>query len=176
MTAGLPLYQPPTRVFSRPSDNARDVLDADRRVVAIGDDDVFVGLRLIDLVVGGDRVRLLLAVERALGPGDVGAGNGGAEIGHAEAVARKTRDVGFDAHSGLDAALDRDVTDARHGGEALREQRIGKIGKRSQRLGIRRQRERDDRRVGRVHLRVGRRVGEVRGSVEPAALMAACTS
>ena len=41
----------------------RDIFQANRCAVAIGDDDVFVGLRVGYLVVGGDGVGLLVAVE-----------------------------------------------------------------------------------------------------------------
>ena len=77
--------------------NGRHVLEAHGRVVAIGDDDVLVGLRAVDLVVGGNGERLLVAIERALGSGDVGACDGLAEVGHAEAVAREPRDVGLNS-------------------------------------------------------------------------------
>ena len=55
------------------------------------------------------------AVERALGPGDVGADDGVAEVGHAEAVGGEPGDVGLDAHGRADAAFDRDVSDAGDG-------------------------------------------------------------
>ena len=54
-----------------------------------------------------------------------------------------------------------DVADARHGAQPLRHQRVGEVGQLAQRDGGRGQRQRDDRRVGRVHLGVGRRIGQV---------------
>ena len=43
MTAGVPLYQPPTLLFSSPSSTLGDVLQPHRRVVAVGDDDLAIG-------------------------------------------------------------------------------------------------------------------------------------
>ncbi len=48
-----------------------------------------------------------------------------------------------------------------HGAQALRHQRVGEVGERAQRDGVGRERQRDDRRIGRVHLGVGRRIGQV---------------
>ena len=54
-------------------DRVGDVGKFDRRAVVIGDDQRQVILRREQLIVGADRVRLLLAVEVALGLIDVGA-------------------------------------------------------------------------------------------------------
>ena len=53
-------------------DDVGDVLEQDRRIVAVGDDDVAIGLGAGDLLVGGDGVGLMRAVERALGARDIG--------------------------------------------------------------------------------------------------------
>ena len=53
-------------VVLQPVDDDGDVADGDRRAVAVGDDDRLVGLGRRDLVVGGDGVGLLRAVERSL--------------------------------------------------------------------------------------------------------------
>src|SRR6201999_2162781 len=63
-------------VVLQPVDDLGDVADGDRRAVAVGDNDRLVGVGSRDLVVGGDGVGLLRAVERTFGTGDVGAGNG----------------------------------------------------------------------------------------------------
>ena len=157
-------------------DHLRHVLEQHGRVVAPGDDHLLVGVGIGDLVVGRDGVGLVAAVERALGARHVGGGDGGAHVRHAEAVGGEPRQVGLDAHGRLDAAFHRHVADPRHGGQPLRHQRVGEVGERTQRDGLGRQRQRDDRRVGRVQLRVGRRVGQVARQRRPAALMAACTS
>ncbi len=112
MTAGVPWYQPPVRSFSSPSTMMRDVADRDRRAVAIGDDDRLVGLGRRDLVVGGDGVGLLGAVERSLRPRHVGAGDGVAQILHRDAVGREPRQIGLHPHRGLQPAQDRNPADA----------------------------------------------------------------
>ena len=96
-TAGLPLYQAPTLLFSSPSINVGDVLEQHRRVVAVGDDDVAVGLGGGDLLVGGDGVGLVRAVERAGGAGDIGCHDHGAQILQPDAVIGEPREVGLDA-------------------------------------------------------------------------------
>ena len=116
ITAGVPWYQPPVRSFSSPSTMLRDVADRDRRAVAVGDDDRLVGLRRRDLVVGGDGVGLLRAVERALRSGDVGAGDRGAQILHRDAVGGEPRQIGLHPHRRLQAAQHGDAADARKSG------------------------------------------------------------
>src|SRR3569833_2365187 len=71
------------------------------------------------------------------------------------------RQVGLDADRRLDAALYRDVADAAHLGEARRHHRVGEVAERALVDGLGGQRHGDDRRVGRVHLGIERRVGEV---------------
>ena len=161
MTAGVSWYQPPTLVFSRLSTTSATSLSSTGRIVAVGDDDRLVGLGAGDLVVGADGVGLVRAVERALGAGDVGGRDGVAQVRHAEAVGGEPGEVGLDAHGRLDAALDRDVTDAGHVAQPLGHQRVGEIGELAQRDGGRGQRQRHDRLVGRVHLGIGRGIGQV---------------
>ena len=161
MTAGVPWYQPPTRAFSRPSRHVATSLRRTGARVAVGDDDLAIGLGGGDLVVGGDGVALMRAVERALGPGDVGRRDGAVEIRHAEPVGGEPRHVGLDAHGRADAALDRHVADAGHRRQALGDERVGEVAQVAHRDDVGGQRQRDDGRVGRVHLRVGRRIGQV---------------
>ena len=114
-----------------------------------------------DLVVGGDGVGLVRAVERALRAGDVGADDGRAQVLQREAVGGEPRQIGLDADRRADAALHRDVADAGHLGQPLRHHGVGQIAEAAQVDGLRGERQRDDRRVGRVHLRIERRVGQV---------------
>ena len=145
-------------VVLQPVDDDGDVADGDRRAVAIGDDDRLVGLRRRDLVVGGDGVGLLRAVERALRPGDVGAGNGVAQVFHRNAVGREPRQVGLHPHRGLQPAENGDAADAGNLAEPLAQDRIGDIAHRAQRNRVRGQRQCQHRRVGRVDLGIGRRI------------------
>ena len=89
ITAGTPLYQPPTRLFSRPSTMRATSPQQDRRAVAIGDDDLAVGVGGQDLVVGADRVGLMGAVERALGTSHIGADDRGAQVLRARGCRRR---------------------------------------------------------------------------------------
>jgi hypothetical protein len=72
----------------QPLDNVGDILQQHRRAGARGDDELAVGLDRRELIVGGDGEGLPRAVERALGPGDIGGGDGGANVGEPEPVVR----------------------------------------------------------------------------------------
>ena len=148
-------------VVLEPVDHVGDVLEQHRRVVAIGDDDVAIGVGGGDLLVGGDGVGLMRAVERAGRAGDIGGDDHRAQVFERDAVVGEPRQVGLDAHRRLEPALHGDLADAAHLGEPLRQHRVGEVGELAQRDRRRGQRQRDDRRVGRVHLRIDRRVGEV---------------
>ena len=161
MTAGVPWYQPPTRAFSRPSSTRRHVLEAHGRGVAEGDDDLAIGLGRGDLVVGGDGVALVRAVERTLRAGDVGRRNGAVEVGDRQPVGGEASHVGLDAHGRANAALDRNMADAGHRRQALGDERIGEVAQVAHRDDVGCERQGDDGRVGRVHLGVGRRVRQV---------------
>ncbi len=145
----------------QPVDDVGDVAQQHGGVVAIGDDDGLVGGRRVDLVVGRDRVGLGRAVDRALGGRDVGGHDGGAQVLEADAVGGEARQVGLDADGGADVALDRHVADARHLRDLRRQHRVGDVGELAQRRRARGQRQRQHRRVGRVHLGIGGRVGKV---------------
>ena len=120
-TAGLPLYQAPTLLFSSPSIDVGDVLEQHRRVVAVGDDDVAIGLGGGDLLVGGDGVGLVRAVERAGGAGDIGGDDHGAQVLEPDAVVGEPRQVGLDADRRLEPALHGDLADAGHLAQPLRQ-------------------------------------------------------
>ena len=142
-------------------DDLGDVLEADGRVVAVGDDDVVVVIGGHQLVVVADGVRLTRAIERALGLVDVGGADGGADVLERETIAGQLRGVGLDAYGGLLTAGDGDQTDAGELRDLLREHGVGEVFNLLQRNGVRGEREREDRRVGRVDLGVDGRVGQV---------------
>ena len=129
-------------------------LDLHRRAVAERYDDRLIGIGGGDLIVGRNRVGLVRAVERAFGAGDIGADDGGAQIVQRNAIGRKPRQIGLNAYGGPDAALHRNVSDARHLGKARRHDGVGHVAERAQIDGLRGERKRDDRRVGRVYLRI----------------------
>ena len=67
-------------------DDVGDVADLDRRAVAERHHDVLVGIGGDDLVVGGDGVGLVRAVERAFWPGHIGTDNRRAQVVERDAV------------------------------------------------------------------------------------------
>ena len=140
-------------------DDVGDVLQHDRRAAAIGDDDVAIGLRIGDLVVGVDRVGLPRAVERTFGR-DVCADDGEAADPEPEPVRAEPREIGLDAHRRRCRPRPT-AADPGPSRGAGRDQRVGEIAELAQRHGLGRQRQRQDRRIGRVHLGIDRRIGQV---------------
>jgi hypothetical protein len=147
----------------RAVDDGGDVLEADGRVVAIGDDDVVVVAGGEKLIVVADGEGLARTVERALGLIDVGGADGGAEVLEREAVAGQLCRVGLNAHGRLLAAGDGDQADAGELRDLLRQNRVGEVFDLLQRDGVGGEREGQDGRVGRVDLGVDGRVGQVGG-------------
>src|SRR5262249_51161566 len=93
-------------------DDLGDVLEHHRGAVTVGDHDVAIALRGHQLVVAGDAVALVGAVERALGPGGIRSDDRKPHILEADPVIRKPRQIDLDANGRLDAALNRDAADA----------------------------------------------------------------
>src|SRR5262249_16758336 len=118
---------------------------------------------LVQLVVGPDGVRLIWTIEAALGLVDVGGGHGVAYVVEREAIAREQRGVDLDAHRGLLTAGQRDETNPAQLADLLHEARVREVLHGGQRQRVRRERERQHRRVGRVHLAVHGRVRQVLG-------------
>jgi hypothetical protein len=158
---GLVLVPAADLAVLQPVDDVGDVAQQDRRAAAVCDDQPTIGLDAGDLVVGGDGVGLLGAVERPLGAGDVGGHDGGAQVFEGDAVGGEPRQVRLDADRRLEAALHRDVADAGHLAEPLREQRVGEVAHLPQRDRRRRQRQRQHRRIGGIHLGIDRRIGKI---------------
>ena len=116
-------------------DDVGHVAEQDRRAVAIGDDDVAIGVGRGDLVVGRDGVGLVRAVERALGPGDIGGDDDVAQVLQRDAVIGEPRQIGLDADRRTDVALHGDAADAGELAQPLRQQRVGDVAERAQRDG-----------------------------------------
>ena len=119
-------------VVLEPVDDVGHVLEQHRRAVAIGEDDVAIGLGRRDLVVGRDGVGLVRAVERALGAGDIGGDDDVAQLLERDAVIGEPRQVGLDADRRPDVALHRDAADAGELAQPLRQQRVGDVAERPQ--------------------------------------------
>ncbi len=98
-----------------------------RRAVAIGDDQRRVIGARKQLIVGADLIRLMRAVEIALGLIHVGGRDGVAQIFQVQSVRRQRRRVGLDAHRRLLAAADAHQSHARQLRNLGRQPRIGQI-------------------------------------------------
>ena len=85
----------------------------------------------------------------------------GAQVLQVEAVGGTARRIGLDAHGGLLAAADAHQADARQLRNLLRQARVGQILDLVKRQLGRGQRQRQDRRVGRIGLAVDRRVRQI---------------
>jgi hypothetical protein len=142
-------------------DGVRDIRQPDGRTIAIRDDQgqVFGGGE--QLIVGVDRVRARRAVEAALGAVGIRRGDRRADRVEAQSVIGQRLRVRLDAHGGPLSTTQRDQADARHLADLLREARVDEVLHVGQRQHVRRDRERQYRRVGGIHLRVHRRRGEI---------------
>ena len=148
-------------VVLQPVENVGDGTDRHRRAIAIGDHHIAVSVGRGDLIVGRDRVGLLRTVKRAFRPGDIGGRDGAAQVFEAEPVGMEPHEIGLDAHRRPHAAFDGDVADAGDLTEFLCELRIDEIRKLARRIAVGRERDRQNWRVRRVHLRIDGRVGQV---------------
>ena len=132
-----------------------------RRAVPVGDDERAVIVARQHLIVGADRVRLVRAVEAALGLVHVGLRDGRAQVFEGEPVRGERRGVRLDAHRRLLPAADAHEPDARQLRDLLREARVRKVLHLRQRQRLRGQREGQNRRVGGIDLAVDRRIGQI---------------
>ena len=146
-----------------PIDDVADIAEPDRRAVLVGDDQRAVVACIPDLVVGVDGVGAHRPVEIALRRVDIRVAERRAQIVDVQSVGGEFADIGANTHRGPLAAADADKSDARKLGYLLRQARIHEIFHLRQRHRLRRQPQRQDRRVGRIHLGVNRRRGQVGG-------------
>jgi hypothetical protein len=151
----------------RAVDDVRHVGEQDGRPVPVRDDEGAVLVARQQLVVGVDRDRLARAVEAPLGQVDVRLGDRRAQVLERHAEGGEGRRVGLDPHGRLLPPADADEPDAGQLRDLLGQPRVGQILHLGQRQRLRRQPERQDRRVGRVGLGVDRRVGQVLRQVSP---------
>ena len=142
-------------------DDAGDVLQEDRRAVAIGDDDVVVIAARGELIVGVDLVGLPGAVQRSLRGVDARLHERGAKRFERDAVRRERDRIGLNAHGRLLTAADADQTDTAQLRQLRRETRVDEILDLRQRHRRGRDRERQNRRVGGIGLAVDRRRRQV---------------
>jgi hypothetical protein len=138
-------------------DRIADVADANRRAIAIGDDDVVPRFGVQELVVVEDGEGLSDAVDRALGAVGRGHGDLAADVLELQVLLDQLGGVDLDAHRRLLLAAD---AHQRHAGDLtdlLGEDVLGRVVDVDDRRGVGGDRENEDRRVGRIDLSVGRR-------------------
>ena len=145
----------------QPVDDVGDIADQHRRAVLVGEHDRLVARCRLELIVGADRVGLRRAVERTLGAGHVGIGDGGAQVLHAEPVIGEAGEIGLDTDGRLEATENADMADADQLAQTLADHRIGKIRHRADRDGLRGQRHRDHRGIGGIDLGIDRGIRQV---------------
>ena len=147
-------------VLSR-ADGVADIADADRRPVAIGDDQVVVFVGLEQLIVGIERVGLARAVERAFRKVDIGLAEHRAHILEIDAARRQRLRIDLHADGRLLLTSDADEADSGYLRDLL-QQDILRIGvDDGQRQAVRGDPEHQDRRVGRIDLADERRIRQV---------------
>ena len=143
----------------------RDVGKFDRCAVVVRDNQRQVILGREQLVVGANRVRLLPAVEVPFRLVDVGAGDCSAQILERDSIRRERSRIGLDPYRRFLAAADTHQSNAGELRDLLRQPRVREIFHLVQRQFLRRQRERENRGVGRIGLAVNGRIREIRRQV-----------
>ncbi len=146
-------------------DDIGDIAEPDRRAVAIGDDEAAIGVGAEELVVGADRVGLLVTFEAALGVDRIALGDRGADILKTEAERGERSRVDAHAHGALLGAGDDDLADAVDLRQFLRHHRVGVVVDLAGGQRLAGQRQRHHRRLGRVALVMTRRIGQVLGKL-----------
>ena len=124
---GLVLVPGGDAVVLHPADHAADVGEPHRRAVAPGDDQVAIGRRVDELVVGAEREGEPRSVEPTLGAVDVGVGDRGAHVLHRQPVGGKPRRIDAHAHGRPQPALHGDAADAVDLGKFRLQQRVGGV-------------------------------------------------
>src|SRR5882762_9532346 len=136
-------------VFSR-AHRVADIAYADRRPVAIGDDQVVVFVRLEQLIVGIERIGLARTVERTLGKIDVRLAEHRAHILQVDAASRQRLRVDLYADRRLLLTSDAHEADPGYLRDLLQQNILCVCVDNGQRQAVRGNAEHQDRRLGRV--------------------------
>src|SRR6516162_6745913 len=138
-------------------DSVPDILDAHRRAVFVGDDDVAVAFGVEQLVVGIQRDRLMLGLDLALWVVYGGGDKRIADILHAQALCGERRRVDLDAGGVRHRTEHKDLPDPGLGREPFRDDIVGVLVDDvwRQRVGVNGIDQ--DGEVCRVYLAIGRR-------------------
>ena len=133
-----------------------DVGEADRRAVAVGDDQRPVLLRRVGLIVGVDLVALVADVDAAFRAVRVGAGERGPHVLKTDAIFVKRLRDKLDPDGWQRTTADDDFADSLDLRELLRQHRGRGVIELAAHQGVGRQRQHHDRGVGGIDLAVGR--------------------
>ncbi len=163
---GAPVGDPSVAQILDRIDDIRDIRQADRGAVAIGDHQRAIGRSLVRLVVGVELPAPLVVLDRALWAVRVGGVEGGAHVLEADRITEERVRVELDAHRGQGAAADRHLTDAVDLRQFLLQHRRGGIIELAGAARLRGQRQHQDRGtcgvdlvIARIALETDRQVG-----------------
>ncbi len=131
--------------------------------VFVGQDQLGIVLRRLQLIVGIQRRGAIGAIESALGQIDIGAGNRGAHVLEGEARGGQRLGVDLHAHRGAPSPGDAHQTHPLHLRQAQSQAVFHQVVDPGDGQGGRTQRQGQHRRIGRVDLVVNRRHGHVAG-------------
>jgi len=134
-----------------------DLVEMDRRAVAIRDDDVAELIRVLELSRRLHRQRRLRAIEHTRRHVDVLRRDRVRDVLERDVAGRELIRIELQADGVLLRAIDQHLRDAAHHRQTLRQRRLAELVERRQRHFIGRQRQREDRRVGGVRLLIRRR-------------------
>lgn len=163
--AGLAVNPAVLGIVQRCTHGMADVADTDGTAVPIGDDDVVPGLGLGELVVGIDGVGARVAVEGSLGIVDGDHRQRGAHVLQRQALGDQLGGIDLDTDRRCLLSTDADLADAADMADRLRELGVGLVGHLRHRQRRRGGAERENGRVGRIDLSVGRRGRHVLGQL-----------
>ena len=161
-----PLVEPPgDQIVLRRTDGLADIAYADRRAVAIGDDQIGICVGVEQLIIGVERVGLTRAVERAFGKVDIGLAEHRAHVFEVDAARRKSLRIDLHADGRLLLAADTDEADPGYLRYLLQQNAFRVSVDRGQRQAVGGDAEHQDRRVGRIDLPDQRRIRHVRRQI-----------
>ncbi len=146
--------------------DAADLLEVHRRAVAVRDDDVAELVRVLELAGRLHRQRRFRAVEHARRHVHVLRRDRVGHVLERDVARRELVRVELQAHGVLLRAVDQHLRHATHHRESLRQRRLAELVERRQRHFVRRQRQRQDRRVGGIRLLIRRRDDALRQAAD----------
>ena len=147
-------------VFSR-ADGVADIAHADRRPVAIGDDQVVVFVGREQLIVGIERIGLARAVKRAFRQVDIGLADHRADVLEVDAASRQRLRIDLYADGRLLLTPDAHEADPGYLRDLLQQNILCVRVDNGQRQAVRGDAEHQDRRLSRVDLPDQRRIRHV---------------